>query len=219
MLVFIWLNVLFLRPQGSVWHADVTAPPAWQEVMTWDFADGEFPGGWGWGSRRLSPDFLELTGGPDQPAVYVVPVKHGPDYLLTAEVMLVASNTGTAGCVHLMTRDLGGQNHLSGAVLCAGSNSISVYHQINRHDYLLDIAPIDTHLESGRWHRLRLTCAHGAVTIHVDGQQVFAAAGPFPPGFYAEPYLAAEGGTVRVRGLQVLEAATSGVENAAGGGS
>jgi hypothetical protein len=217
-LLFLWLNFQFLRLVDPTVRNSSTEEPVWREVTAWDFADGEHPDGWGWGSRRLGEGYLELDPGPGAPAVYIVPVEHASDFVLSAEVMPVAGESGEPGCVHLMTRDRGGVNHLCGTVLCVGSGSMSVHHQVNRHDYLRDIVPVAARLEAGRWHRLRLTCANGAVAVHLDGVQVFRSEGPYPPGLYSEPYVAAEGCRVRLRRFQVLAAATAGVENPAGSG-
>jgi len=182
-----------------------TSVRSWSEALDWDFARGRYPGGWGWGSQKYSDDFLELTSDSELAAVYILPIDHRADFVLVAEFMVLADEIDGPTLVHMMTRDLGGANHESGCVLSVEESSLSVYHKVNGKDYLLEIAPLATRIEIGRWHRLRFTANGGSVVVHLDGDQVFRAEGPFPPGLYGEPYVAAENGTVRVRQVQVLE--------------
>lgn len=214
--VLVWLNVLHLRNRKLGANEAATGTLAWHESLAWDFKDGEPVDGWGWGPRRSADNFLELMPEPGSTAVYVLPITHATELVLAAEVMLVATADHPAGSVHLMARDRDGANHLGGFVLGAGSDSVYVYHKVDGVEHLLEIAPTTLPLTAGRWHRLRFTCAAGAVRVHVDGEQIFAATGPYPPGLYGEVYVAAEGGRVRLRHIQVLDVAPNGSAGAGG---
>ncbi len=179
----------------------------WREVLAWDFADGEFPDGWGWGDRGLVDGTLELRDPDGSIAVYFTPVAHAPDFMLVTEFMFVADAAGGPASVHLLTRDANIMTHESGCVLRAGRDSMSVRHKVNRHEYLLDVVPIPVRPEPGRWHRLRFTVARGIVSVHLDGKPILAGSGPYPQGLYTEPHVAAENGVVRFRSIEVLEAA------------
>jgi hypothetical protein len=216
--VLVWLNIMHLRNRTQSADDATSGVLAWHETRAWDFKDGEPADGWGWGPRRAAANYLELIPEPDATAVYVLPIAHAPELALAAEVMLVAAPDSPPGSVHLMARDRDGTNHLGGFVCGADSDSVYVYHKVDGVEHLLEIAPSSVRLTAGSWHRLRFTCAAGAVRIHVDGEQVFAAAGPYPPGLYGEVYVAAEGGRVRLRRIQVLDVAPQGSAGSDGAG-
>lgn len=202
-LILIWLNILSWRGTNPSGEKRAATQPAWQEKLDWQAGQGALSDGWGWGNLQFETDYLELQPRRQATAAYVFPTEHAADFVLAAEIM-VPDGASDQTRLHLMTRDRGAANNVSGCVLTADSDTLFVQHVVNATEHLLTRVPNPIPLRTGRWHRLRLTCAAGSVSLMLDGEEIFYEAGPYPPGLYAEPYIAAESGVVRIREFKVL---------------
>jgi len=62
----------------------------WIRVSHWDFRDGFYPNGWGWGNWSIVDGKLQMEAdSAGKESVYLLPVRHGGDFLLEAKVKMV----------------------------------------------------------------------------------------------------------------------------------
>lgn len=61
----------------------------WRQVLDWDFKDGLYPKGWGWGNYSLIEGKLQIKDLTGEETVYFLPVNHGGDFVLETKVMLI----------------------------------------------------------------------------------------------------------------------------------
>jgi cellulose synthase/poly-beta-1,6-N-acetylglucosamine synthase-like glycosyltransferase len=185
----------------------------WAEVLSWDFADGAYPEGWGWGERRFVDGSLELVDdgltnddGVSVYAVYFLPVSHGSDFVLETEFQpLPRADEGDVG-VHLITRDSGIQFNESGMVVYPKKRQGYFRHMVNRTDLIEDFADTGLDLESGVWHRLRLVLSKGRYSAYLNDREIFSRRARRGRAVYNETHLAVEGGAARFRSVRVLTA-------------
>ena len=170
----------------------------WAEALSWNFADGPYPTGWGWGQQRFVDGTLELTNG-----VYILPAWHGSDFLIEAELQLVEGLAGKDAGAHVGTRDGGPMFSETGMAVFAGGQPIYFRHKVNRADDAADFIRTGPRLEYGTWHVVRLVVRNGRVSGSVDSRDVFFREVRANRSVYGEPYLAAQGGTVRFRSVKV----------------
>jgi hypothetical protein len=180
--------------------ADDRAAAGGETVLDWDFADGPFPDGWGWGTWRVVDDCLEISAGPGEIAVYFTPAVHGADFVLETRVRL-GDERGVRA--HLLTRDSKQMTHEAGVVLERAPGKVAVRNMVNGRNYVSDLVPSPVAPGDTGWHDMKVAVAGGLVSAWIDGDLVYEAEHPAPPGFYTEPHLAAENGTVRFRGIRI----------------
>lgn len=175
----------------------------WGEVLAWDFADGDHPDGWGWGTWRFVDDSIELTAGRGAWSVYFTPAVHEHDFVMEASVQLV-SGIGEGGVrAHLLTRDSNQMTNESGMVLAAVPGKVAVRHMVNGKNYISDLVPSPVDGADREWHDLKFSAVGGLVSAWIDGRLIFESEEPVPPGYYTEPHLAAENGTARFRDIRI----------------
>jgi len=191
--------------------ADDQDTPAggWTEVVSWNFADGECPEGWGWGTWQMVDGTLEMTSDGTVPAVYFVPADHGADFILETEVQLIDGMDGNPVLIHLLTRDSKQMTHESGMVVGADIDQLRVRHMVNTTNHILDVAASPIPLMRGPWYTLKFVVRGGQVSAFFDDVLVFESAPGYPPGLYREPHVAVESGTARFRSFRVFTAAES----------
>ena len=171
----------------------------WAEVLSWNFASGPHPKGWGWGRRSFEDGALELSSG----ATYVLPAVHGSVFLLETELQLVGDDPGTHVGAHLGTRDGGAGFSTSGMAAFAGGRPMYFRHKLARIQATADFVRTSEPIAHGTWHVMRLVVSNGRIAGYLDAREVFAREVPSVRTIYAEPFLAAEDGTVRFRSLRV----------------
>jgi cellulose synthase/poly-beta-1,6-N-acetylglucosamine synthase-like glycosyltransferase len=171
----------------------------WAQVLSWNFADGPHPGGWGWGATGFEHGTLELSPG----ATYIVPAVHGGVFLLEAELQLVRDAPGTAAGAHLGSRDGAGGFTTTGLAVFASGRPAYFRHRLARVEAAADFVRTPERIAHGAWHVVRLVSANGRLAGFLDDRALFAREVPPARVIYAEPFLAAEGGTARVRSLRV----------------
>ena len=181
------------------------ADPAgdWTEVLSWNFADGPHPEGWGYGTWRFVDDTLELEAGRGQWSVYFTPAVHESDFVMEASVQLLAGSGEGGVRAHLLTRDSNLMTHESGIVLAAAPGRVAVRHMVNEHDYISDLVTSPLSEVDRGWHELKFAVVEGVVSAWIDGRLVFESDERVVPGYYAEPHLAAENGVARFRNIRI----------------
>jgi cellulose synthase/poly-beta-1,6-N-acetylglucosamine synthase-like glycosyltransferase len=177
----------------------------WAQVLSWTFADGPYPGGWGWGQRTVVKGTLELsTVSAGTPSVYVLPVAHGSEFMLEAEVQLVEGAGGKEAGAHVATRDAGPSFSTSAVVVFARGRPAYFRHRINRAEAAADFIRPSPYIDYGTWHVVRLVVRGGRISGFVDSTQVFSREAGTARTVYGEPYLAVEDGTARFRAVRVF---------------
>jgi cellulose synthase/poly-beta-1,6-N-acetylglucosamine synthase-like glycosyltransferase len=194
----------------------------WAEVLSWNFADGAYPDGWGWGERRVVDGTLELVDvgltsdeGIPQFAVYVLPVPHGSDFVLETEFQPLDRPDHPGVGVQLITRDKLSFNE-SGAVVFAKERRGYFRHRVNRADLIQEFADTAPELASRSWHTLRLVVLKGRYSAYLNDREVFSRQSWRSRAVYHEPHLAVEGGAARFRRVTVFTAPSFRVTSAEG---
>jgi cellulose synthase/poly-beta-1,6-N-acetylglucosamine synthase-like glycosyltransferase len=194
----------------------------WVEVINWDFADGYFPGGWGWGDWNINDGLLSGRDETGNIAVYFFPFDHGDDALLETRVRFVHSEPDHNVEAQLLTRDSDFIHYESGLVLFAGQDSVNVRHMASTRDYVRDIAPTETDVEHGAWYVMRFMFRDGEVHAFVGDEHVYSSVlaaasareagamdadtlGSFPLGEYREPHLAVKWGEAEFEYVRFYE--------------
>ena len=176
----------------------------WARVLAWTFADGPYPDGWGWGQRTVVDGTLELsTVSPGTSSVYVLPVAHGSDFILEAEVQLVEGANGRDAGVHLATRDAAPAFSASGMAVFAHGRPTYFRHRLNQREVVADFVRTGPRIEYGTWHLVRLVVRDGRISGFLDSEEVFSRQVRTATTIYGEPYLAVEDGTARFRAVKI----------------
>jgi cellulose synthase/poly-beta-1,6-N-acetylglucosamine synthase-like glycosyltransferase len=188
----------------------------WVEALSWSFADGPFPRGWGWGDFRIAEGVLELRerspekaeppdyGSAERPGtVYFLPVAHDGNFLLEAEVLWVRGDGERDAGAHLITRDRGLRLNESGMVVFAGARPAYLRHKVNGNERA-DRAALPAPVEYGTWHVIRLVSRKGRYAAYLDGRPIFTRSAQPARAFYAEPHVGVEDGIARFRHVKVF---------------
>ena len=77
----------------------------WTLVLQWNFKDGLYPNGWGWGNWSLVDNNLEGRDPKGDISVYFFPFTHGGDFILETKVKFVKGTNGRDVEAQLLTRD------------------------------------------------------------------------------------------------------------------
>jgi cellulose synthase/poly-beta-1,6-N-acetylglucosamine synthase-like glycosyltransferase len=185
----------------------------WDEVLSWNFADGAYPQGWGWGERRFIDGALELVDdgatndeGVPVYAVYFLPVSHGSDFVLETEFQPLGREGDRDVGVQLITRDSEIQFNESGAVVYPRKRQGYFRHMINRADLFVELTDIGLDLERRSWHRLRLVLSKGRYSAYLNDREIFSRQARRGHAIYNETHLAVEGGAARFRYVKVFTA-------------
>jgi cellulose synthase/poly-beta-1,6-N-acetylglucosamine synthase-like glycosyltransferase len=197
----------------------------WIQVMGWDFSDGFYPGGWGWGEWATGGGTLTGEDHNGNIAVYFFPFTHGDDALLETRVKFIQSESGRHVEAQLLTRDSDFIHYESGLVLFAEEDSIHVRHMASTRDYVRDVVPIEDEAGYGEWYVVQFMFLRGEVHVYVDGDHVFSSVaaaarrksdsqeadttGAYPVGTYHEPHLAVKWGVAAFDYVALYESATS----------
>lgn len=148
----------------------------WAEIMAWEFSDGWFPEGWGWGKWEIREGLLVGEDPRGDMAVYFLPFVHGENVMLETRVKLLRSAGGTPVEVHLLTRDDKSIHYESGLVLRAGANAVDVRHMLDYDDCIRKSVAVDSTTQYDRWYLLRFLFHGGKVDAYVDDEHVYASA-------------------------------------------
>ena len=176
----------------------------WTQVLDWDFEDGFFPGGWGWGNYSIVDGKLEIEDLTGDESVYILPVRHGGDFLLEAKVKIVRGFHLCYVAAQLITRDSEQVNYESGLAILPGMNQAIVRHMANGIDYVYTAFPINMTIDYDKWYVMRLMVHNGVVKAFLNGTQIYVSNSAFPAGEYREPHLAVRYGVAQFEHLKIL---------------
>ena len=174
----------------------------WTEVLYWNFKDGLYPDGWGWGEWDIVDGLLEGRDSEGEFSVYFFPFTHGGDFLLETKFMFIEGLNSDVE-VQLLTRDSSEINFESGMVLFAGRKEVTVRHMANKIDYVYRPFSMNLNIDYGRWYVIRFIVHSGTVRAFVNETQVYASNKSYPVGEYHEPHLAVRHAVARFEYVQV----------------
>ncbi len=183
----------------------------WTEVMAWEFADGFYPGGWGWGKWKIEDGNLVGSDHNGYTSAYFFPFTHGDNVVLETKVRVNRSVHERTAEVQLLTRDSDFMHYQGGVGLFAGSETVHVRHTSSTRDYVRASASLDRPLEYGEWRVVRFVIYAGGIDAFVDDELVYSSTaaaearraqgtesadttGVYPVGTYHEPCLAVRWG-------------------------
>jgi cellulose synthase/poly-beta-1,6-N-acetylglucosamine synthase-like glycosyltransferase len=188
----------------------------WTRVMDWNFSEGWFPGGWGWGEWKLENGVLAGDDPDGHIAVYFFPFAHGDNALVETKVRLVESIEDHNVEAQLLTRDAKGVHSESGMVIYADESRADVRHMVRTTEYIHQPFATDSPIERGRWYTMRFVFRNGTIDAFLDGEHVFSSAeaasegslldttGVYPVDYYTEPHLAVKHGVAEFQYVRIL---------------
>jgi len=181
----------------------------WTLALEWNFKDGLYPNGWGWGNWSLADGELEGRDPKGDICVYFLPFDHGGDFILETKVKFIGGTDIRDVEAQLLTRDSREINFESGMVLFAKVNRVTVRHMANKIDFVYKTFSINLSIEYGKWYVMRFMVVDGYVKVFVNNVQVYASEEKFPVGEeYHEPHLAVRYGTARFEYVKIYVAAS-----------
>jgi hypothetical protein len=77
----------------------------WTQVLCWDFRDGLYPSGWGWGNYSIVEGNLQIQDLTGEESVYFLLVTHGGDFVLETKVKFIEGHHPVYAAAQLLTRD------------------------------------------------------------------------------------------------------------------
>jgi len=116
----------------------------WTQVLYWDFKDGLYPSGWGWGNYSIIEGKLQiedLTGDES--------VTHGGDFVLETKMKLTQGHHPSYPAAQLLTRDSSKQNYESGMALLPEVDQAIVKHMADRVDYVYKAFEVNMSIDYG----------------------------------------------------------------------
>jgi len=176
----------------------------WRQVLYWDFEDGLYPSGWGWGNYSIIEGKLQIEDLTGQESVYFLPVTHGGDFVLETKLKLVQGHHPVYAAVQLLTRDSSKQNYESGMVLLPELDQAIVRHMAIGTDYVYKAFEINMRIDYGEWYVMRLMVLNGRMRAFVDGNEIYDSNSSFPVGTYGEPHLAVGYGVAVFEYVRIL---------------
>lgn len=175
----------------------------WTEVLDWNFKDGLYPNGWGWGDWNIVDGELEGRESEGDFSVYFFPFTHSGDFILETKFIVVEGLDSDVE-VQLLTRDSSEINFESGMVLFARRNEVTVRHTANRIDYVYRPFSTNLSIDYGEWYVMRFMVHDGTVRVFVDETQVYASKESYPVGEYHEPHLAVRNTVTRFEYVRIF---------------
>jgi len=128
----------------------------WSQVLYWDFKDGLYPNGWGWGNYSIKEGKLQIEDLTGEESVYFLPVTHAGDFVLETKVMLIRGHDLVYAAAQLLTRDSNKQNYESGMALLPEMDQAIVRHMADGFDYVYRAFEINISIDYGEWYVMRL---------------------------------------------------------------
>jgi len=175
----------------------------WTLVLQWNFKDGLYPNGWGWGNWSLVDKSLEGRDPKGDISVYFFPFTHGEDFILETKVKFVKGTNDRDVEAQLLTRDSKKIHFESGMVLFAKENKVTVRHMADKNEYIYKTFSINMSIEYGKWYIMRFMIINGYVKAFINGVEVYASNDRFPAGNYHEPHLAVRYGAARFEYVKI----------------
>jgi len=161
----------------------------WTQVLYWDFRDGLYPNGWGWGNYSIVEGKLQIEDVTGEESVYVLPIMHGGDFVLETKVMLIQGDHPAYAAAQLLTRDSGKQDYESGFVLLPELDQAIVRHMADGVDCVYKAFETNMSIEYGEWYVMQLMVHDGRMKAFVDGSEIYDSNSSLPVTTYGEPHL------------------------------
>jgi hypothetical protein len=197
---------LYLQYQESRPPTIVLDGVTWTQVLRWDFKDGLYPEGQGWVDWAIVDGKLQLRADASGlESVYLLPVRHGGDFLLETKVKIVRSFHPYYLAVQLVTRDSKQVNHECGFIILPEMDQAIVRHMVDKVDYVYTAVPVNVSIEYDVWHVMRFMVHKGRVRAFVDGNPIYDSNASYPVGEYREPHLSVRYGIARFEYLKIFE--------------
>ena len=205
LLLILCASMVFYFSQQGQSETIVLNGITWIEVLYWNFKDGPYPNGWGWGEWDIADGQLEGRESKGEFSVYFFPFAHEGDFILETKFMFIEGLSSDVE-VQLLTRDGSEINFESGMVLFAEENRLTVRHTANRIDYVYRPFIMNLSIDYGEWYIMRFMVHNGTMVIFVDETQVYASNKSYPVGEYHEPHLAVRNAVTRFEYVRILVA-------------
>ncbi len=180
----------------------------WTEVLSWDFSDGPFPTGWGWGEWDIVDGLLEGRDPEGTFAVYFFPYTHGGNALLETKVQLVEGSKYGDVEAHLLTRDTDDLNFESGFVLLANNSAVHLRHMAGKTNYIYDVFEASDTTLYGEWYVMQFVIHRNKIKAYLNGIEIDSrmegVPDVLPVGVYREPHLSVTKGTARFEYVKIF---------------
>ncbi len=230
-----------VQPGDEYRNADATLPPAgdypslildrveWTEVAYWDFEDGYYPGGWGWGEWKLDGGSLVGNDKNGNTSVYFFPFTHSDNVVLETRIRFDRSVHEHLAEAQLSTRDSDFIHYQSGVGLFAGllGSRVDVRHTASTKDYVRESVKAGTAPAYGQWRLLRFMLIEGEVSAWIGDDRVYSSTeaaaarkaidpesadttGIYPVGVYHEPHVAVRWGEASFDYVRIYRAQGAG---------
>ena len=195
---------LYYHYQGSQRPTIEFDGVTWTQVLHWNFKDGFYPGGRGWGNWSIVDGKLQIEADSSgEESVYILPASHGGDFLLETKVRIVRGSDLHYVAAQLITRDSEQVNYESGLVILPEMDQAIVRHMSGKIDYVYTAFPINMTIEYNEWYIIKLMAKNGIVKAFVNDVEIYASDSAFPAGEYREPHLAVRYGVARFEWVRV----------------
>jgi len=176
----------------------------WRQVLCWNFKDGLYPKGWGWGNYSIVEGKLQIEDLTEEESVYFLRVTHGGDFVLETKVKLIQGYHTVYAAGQLLTRDSSKQKYESGMVLLPELDQAIVRHMADRVDYVYEAFEINMSIDYGEWYIMRLIVHNGRVRAFLDENKIYDTSCSFPVTTYGEPHLAVRYGVAVFEYVRIL---------------
>ena len=177
----------------------------WTQIMHWNFKDGFYPRGWGWGNWSIIEGKLQMEAdSAGEESVYLLPVRHGGDFLLETKVKIVRGFHPYYVAAQLITREGEQVSFESGLVILPEMDQAIVRHMAERVDYVYTAFPINMSIHYDEWYVMRLMVHNGVVKAYVNDIQIYMSEDAFPVGEYREPHLAVRYGVAQFEHVRIF---------------
>jgi len=204
LIIYLCVAFYFIEQQSKPVTA-VIGGIAWIQVLYWNFNDGFYPDGWGWGNWSIIEGCLEGQDLHGEPSVYFFPFSHGGDFVLETKIKFIRRSDVWDVEAQLLTRDSKEINYESGMVLFAGVNKVTIRHMANKINYIYKTFSINMSINYGEWYVMRFMIYNGTIKAFVNDTLVFVSNGRYPVGEYSEPHLAVIYGTARFEYVKIYK--------------
>jgi len=181
---------------------------AWNQILCWEFGDGFYPNGWGWGDWSIVDGELEGRGSEGEFSVYFFPFTHGGQFILETKFRFIEGLDSDVE-VQLLTRDSNEINSESGMVLFAEEKKVTVRHMANRVEYVYRPFSTSLSINYGKWYVMRFMVYNGTVRAFVNESEVYSSNQRYQVGEYHEPHLAVRNAIARFGYVKILVPSSS----------
>jgi len=185
--------------------------------LNWDFSDGLYPDGWGWGEWQIENGILTGDDPDGNCAVYFLPFTHSGNVILETKTRLRRNTVDHHVEAQLLTRDDRAVHSESGMAIIAEENRVDVRHMVETVRYIREILPSENRFFCDQWYVMRFIFQDGKIDAYVDGEHVFSSehhalrddvldstAGVYPVAVYHEPHLAVRYGMAQFEYVKIF---------------